>query len=47
LAADLDGDGRADLVYHDFVRGKPELGVCTAVGLRAAPSPSPAQLWSR
>jgi uncharacterized lipoprotein YmbA len=26
LAADLDGDGRADLVYHDFVReGKPNL----------------------
>jgi hypothetical protein len=32
LAADLDGDGRADLVYHDFVRGKAELGVCTAAG---------------
>jgi hypothetical protein len=34
LAADLDGDGRADLVYHDFVRGKAELGVCTAAGSR-------------
>ena len=34
LAADLDGDGRADLVYHDFVRGKPELGVCTAADSR-------------
>ena len=32
LAADLDGDGRTDLVYHDFVRGNPELGVCTAAG---------------
>ncbi len=34
LVADLDGDGLADLVYHDYVRGNPELGVCTAAGSR-------------
>jgi hypothetical protein len=34
LAADIDGDGRTDLVYHDFVRGNAELGVCTAAGSR-------------
>jgi hypothetical protein len=34
LEADLDGDRRPDLVYHDFVRGEAELGVCTAAGPR-------------
>ncbi|HYU94241.1 MAG TPA: hypothetical protein VEN95_12275 [Actinomycetota bacterium] len=34
MVADLDGDGLADLVYHDYVRGNPELGVCTAAGSR-------------
>jgi hypothetical protein len=34
FAADLDGDGWTDLVYHDYVRGNPELVVCTAAGSR-------------
>lgn len=30
--ADVDGDHRADFVYHEYIRGRAALGVCTATG---------------
>lgn len=32
VQADVDGDGLPDLVYHDWIRDRAVLGVCTAVG---------------